>query len=126
MKTLMTKNVSVRTYQIGFVLSVLFTLAAFALATHHVPAFMSALSMSWIIGIVTALAFVQFATQLMFFLHLGNKEEGSQEKLVIFAATAFIVTILVSGSLWIMNTLSPRMMPDAAKMTQYMQSQVGM
>ncbi len=115
-----------KNYLTGFVLSVLFTLAAFALATHHMPVFMSALPMSWIIGTVIALAFVQFATQLIFFLHLGNKEEGSKEKLVIFAATGFIVAILVSGSLWIMNTLSPRMMPSTTQMTQYMQSQVGM
>ena len=115
-----------KNYLIGFVLSLLFTLIAFAVATHHTPAFITVLPISWIIGTIVALAFMQFVAQLVFFLHLNKKEEGSKEKQAIFAATIFIVIILVSGSLWIMNTLSPRMMPDTMHMVQYMQNQAGM
>jgi hypothetical protein len=37
-----------------------------------------------------------------------------------------IVGILLSGSIWIMFTLDQRMMPDAAQMTQYMDTQAGL
>ena len=67
MNTPITKKPGLRTYQIGFVLSVLLTLTAFALATHHVPAFMATLSTHWMIGIIIALAFVQFVVQLILY-----------------------------------------------------------
>jgi cytochrome o ubiquinol oxidase operon protein cyoD len=119
-------NMTLSSYITGFILSLLCTFAAYALATHHVPAFMASLGGVAVVALIVVLAFAQFAAQSLFFLRLGSKGEDSREKLVIFGATTFIVLLLVGGSLWIMNTLNQRMMPDAARMTQYMQNQAGM
>ena len=86
-------------YSLGFGLSVLLTVAAYVLVTHHVLA-------GWqLIGAVTLLAALQLLTQLWFFLHLGR---GSKSKwnLVIFLFMLMVVGILVLGSLWIMYNLN--------------------
>jgi cytochrome o ubiquinol oxidase subunit IV len=115
-------KISTRSYSIGFVLSILFTLFAYALATHAVPV---GFSTGMLIALIIALAFAQFLAQLIYFLHLSREKE-SHDKVIILSATVFIVILLVGGSLWIMATLNGRMMPDAAQMTQYMQDQAGM
>jgi cytochrome o ubiquinol oxidase operon protein cyoD len=117
-------KINLRSYIIGFLLSLLFTLFAYALATHAVPA-VAGLPMGVSIALIIGFAFAQFIAQLIHFLHLNLGRE-SRDKLIILCATVFIVIILVSGSLWIMNQLNGRMMPDAAQMTQYMQDQAGM
>jgi cytochrome o ubiquinol oxidase operon protein cyoD len=119
-------NMTLSSYIIGFILSLLSTFTAYALATHHVPVFMASLGGVTIVVLILVLAFTQFAAQSLFFLHLGSKGEDSREKLVIFGATTFIVVLLVGGSLWIMHTLNQRMTPNAVQMTQYMQNQAGM
>jgi cytochrome o ubiquinol oxidase operon protein cyoD len=107
-----------RAYVAGFVLSIVLTLTAYALVVQH------ALPQDALVAAIVVAAFLQFATQIVCFLHLG-RGAASRERLAILAAAAFIVTILVSGSLWIMFSLQSRMTPDSAQMEQYMQDQAG-
>ncbi|MDB5237482.1 MAG: cyoD [Parcubacteria group bacterium] len=108
-------------YVSGFILSLVLTFAAYRAATE--PA--SLLTKMQIIGWLIGLAALQFIVQLSFFFHLSF-ERSARERLAILAATIAVVTIVLSGSIWILLTLDARMMPDAAHMTQYMNSQPGL
>ena len=107
-----------RTYCIGFVLSLALTLCAYLLAVHHL------LSQQEALVALIVLACAQFAVQVICFLHLG-REAAARERLIVLGAAVLIVLILVSGSLWIMFTLNQRMTPGAAQMEQYMDDQQG-
>lgn len=114
---------SLRSYIAGFVLSVTFTLAAFALVELHIHAQNHAASNNPLIAVIIGLALIQFFIQLYFFLHLG-KETRPRWKLLTFAFMVGVVLILVIGSLWIMSNLNYRMTPD--QMNKYLQSQDGL
>ncbi len=109
-------------YVTGFILSLLFTLAAFTLATH--PALIFSLSLPVVAAILGMLALAQFVVQLFFFFHFG-RGAAARERFWILMFTLALVGILVSGSIWIMYTLDARMMPSPAQMEQYMNSQTG-
>jgi cytochrome o ubiquinol oxidase operon protein cyoD len=96
-------------YTIGFLLSVLITLTAFSIVTHHVFA------QKEIIISIILLACVQFFVQAIAFLHLGWGAV-SRERTIVFIFVSMIAAILVSGSLWIMISLNERMMPSTAQM----------
>ena len=98
----MSKNsqgATLRSYVIGFVTSVYLTLTAYIVAAHH--RFTRRNTIVTIIG----LALLQFAVQLLFFLHIGQ-ESKPRWRLVTFAFMVLVVAILVFGSLWIMTNLS--------------------
>lgn len=106
-----------RNYVIGYVGSLVFTIGAYLVVTHRVGA------TPVIIGIVIALAFSQFLTQLFLFLHLGE-EAKPRLKLTVFFGMIIVVAILVGGSIWIMTSLNNRMsIPQEIK---YMNSQDGL
>jgi cytochrome o ubiquinol oxidase operon protein cyoD len=107
-----------RTYAIGFILSLFLTLTAYFLATHL------ALGQTILIVTLMLLACIQFAVQAVCFLHLGSKD-GSHDRLIVLGFAVVVVLILTSGSLWIMFTLNGRMMPDNDQMEQYMNDQQG-
>ncbi|HUO50427.1 MAG TPA: cytochrome C oxidase subunit IV family protein [Candidatus Paceibacterota bacterium] len=107
-----------RAYVIGFLLSLLATIAAYALVVQH------ALSGEMLFGAIFVLAFAQLLVQLVCFLHLGAS--GTRMRTVALLVALAIVSILVIGSLWIMSTLNNRMMPSQDQMTQYMQDQTGL
>ncbi|MEI9913842.1 MAG: cytochrome o ubiquinol oxidase subunit IV [Candidatus Saccharibacteria bacterium] len=88
-------------YIAGFGLSLLLTLSAYLLVTHH------GASRNVLVGIVVALALTQFIVQIFFFLHLGQ-ESKPRWKLGIFFFMIGVVLILVFGSLWIMYSLNYR------------------
>ncbi len=88
-------------YIIGFGLSLLLTLSAYLLVTHH------GASRNVLVGIVAFLALCQFITQTYFFLHLGT-ESKPRWKIGIFFFMLGVVLILVVGSLWIMYNLNYR------------------
>ena len=93
-------------YILGFILSVLLTLAAFVIVTKN-------LLNGWDLALVlVGLALIQLWVQLIFFLHL-DREKASRWNLTIFLSTAGVVLILVAGSLWIMNNLNYHMPTDA-------------
>jgi cytochrome o ubiquinol oxidase operon protein cyoD len=91
-------------YAMGCVFSLLLTAASFFLV------FTKALSKSYLIYTVVALAFTQAVIQLLYFLHLG-KEEKPQWESIVFYFMVTILLILVLGSLWIMYDLNQRVMP---------------
>lgn len=102
-------------YIIGFVLSLALTALAYTLVVNRTE-----FSHSFVIGAITALAFVQFFAQLVFFLHLGT-EKKAWWKSVTFLFMVGVVLILVVGSLWIMNNLNYHMGHD--EINTYLQEQ---
>jgi cytochrome o ubiquinol oxidase operon protein cyoD len=97
---------TLRTYQIGFIISVLLTLAAAYLiwlheATLHQFPTHEALYVS-----LTALAVLQLLAQISFFLHVDQEEEGKWG-VVSLLLTSIIVCILIGGTLWVMSNLAP-------------------
>jgi cytochrome o ubiquinol oxidase subunit IV len=100
------KNGTLTSYIIGFLLSLVLTLAAYFLVEKQ-----------WfdrwtLILVITALAIVQMIVQLFFFLHLGN-ESKPRWNLHSFLFMALVVVVLAGGSLWIMYSLDVRVMPAA-------------
>ena len=90
-----------KSYLLGYLLSIALTAAAFLIVINR-------LLLGWdLIIVVVCLAIIQLWVQLIFFLHLGV-EENSRWNLAVFLSTAFLVLILVAGSLWIMNNLDYR------------------
>ncbi len=95
---------SYHSYLAGFMLCIGLTLLAFFLAFENLLA-------GWpLVLVIVALALVQAAAQLHFFLHLGE-EAKPQWNLLSFLFMLFIAFILVAGSLWIMYNLMVRTMP---------------
>lgn len=109
---------TLKSYVTGFVLSILFTVAAYLAVVHH--NYYS--NHHAIVAIIIALALAQFMVQLLFFLHLG-RETKPRWKLFVFVFMVTVVLILVFGSLWIMNNLSYRMTPQ--QINTYMNNQGG-
>jgi cytochrome o ubiquinol oxidase operon protein cyoD len=93
-----------RGYLIGFGLSALLTAIPFWLVM--TGALSAQATAVWIIG----LAFVQIVVHTLFFLHVNARAEGGWTLLALIF-TIVIVTIVISGSLWIMFHLNSNMMP---------------
>ena len=107
-----------RSYVFGFVLSLILTITAYLVITHLV------FSSVMLIVAIVLLAAIQFIVQMVCFLHMGT-QRSTRDRFIVLGFAAVIVTILVSGSLWIMNNLNNRMMPSTAQMEQYMNDQTG-
>lgn len=86
---------------IGFLISIICTLAAFFSAIYRIPAYL------WIIAL---LGILQTAAQFIFFFSLG-KERKPYWNLQMFIFMVLIVLIVVGLSLWIMYNLNYMMMP---------------
>lgn len=94
-----------KAYLIGFLLSILLTLAAYFIVVENV--FSNRILVSTIIG----LGIVQMLIQLLFFLHLGQEPKPYWNcQLFLFMLT--ILIILVIGSLWIMENLKYNVMSN--------------
>ncbi len=91
-------------YTIGFVLSIVLTLAAYVPVASHM------LSGNLLVGWIILLALIQFFIQLFFFLHIG-KGKSARWNIAAISFTLIIITIVVGGSLWIMHHLNNNMMP---------------
>lgn len=90
---------SVRSYSIGFGLSIVLTMIAYAFGTH-------AVMHGWaLLYGLAALAILQLFVQLVFFLHLGRGSEARWNR-TAFLFALMVVVILVFGSLWIMKNLN--------------------
>jgi cytochrome o ubiquinol oxidase operon protein cyoD len=95
---------SYHSYIAGFLLCIGLTLLSFFLTFENLLA-------GWpLILVIAALALIQAAVQLHFFLHLGD-EAKPQWNLFSFLFMLVIAFILVAGSLWIMFNLMVRTMP---------------
>lgn len=92
-------NKTLSHYVVGYLLSLALTLAAAGLVTLPNTENHTAITL----GLV-ALALVQFAVQLICFLHVGH-EKKPRYNLTVFAFALIVVCIVVGGTLWIMNNL---------------------
>lgn len=96
---------TLKSYVIGFITSLVLTGISFSLVTYRL------LSGYTLIYSLVALALTQAIFQLLFFLHLGREPKPKWET-AIFFFMLLILFIIVLGSLWVMNDLNERMMPD--------------
>lgn len=103
-------------YTIGFVLSLLLSLAAY----YYV---VLGGSETWLLPVLGILAITQMVVQLLFFLHLGE-EVRPRYRLASFGFMLIILIIVVVGSLWVMVNLNQNMMHMAPnEKTNYMMTQ---
>lgn len=99
---------SYKSYIIGFILCLLLTIVSFLLVyskllTGHTLAYT-------LIG----LGIVQAIIQMLFFLHVGQEDKPRWET-ISFCFMVMCVLILVIGSLWVLNDLNERVMPEMAQ-----------
>ncbi len=90
-------------YMVGFAVSIILTLMAFGLVEWRV------LTDNYLYVGISLLAIIQLIVQSMCFLRLNFNPEG-RWNLLPFLFTILIITILASGSLWIMYNLNYNMM----------------
>jgi cytochrome o ubiquinol oxidase operon protein cyoD len=95
---------SLKSYLVGFGLSVLLTAVPFALVMAGV---LPAAATGYL---VVAFAAVQIVVHMVFFLHMNARAEGGWTMLALIF-TVVIVVIALSGSLWVMHHLNTNMMP---------------
>lgn len=96
---------SLRSYLIGFGLSVVLTAIPFWLVMANVLDSKQATAF-----LVMAFAVVQIVVHMVYFLHMdARSEEGWTMMALIF--TIIMVVIALSGSLWVMYHLNTNMMP---------------
>ena len=95
---------TVKSYLIGFVLSVILTAIPFGLTMAHI------LPAATLIPVVVAIGVVQILVHLYFFLHM-NTSSSQMWNNAAFVFTVLIVGILIVGSLWVMYHLNTNMMP---------------
>ncbi|MCM5555925.1 cytochrome o ubiquinol oxidase subunit IV [Pleomorphomonas sp. NRK KF1] len=101
---------SLHHYARGMLLSVILTLAAFALVMT------GALPRNATIFVILVLAAIQIFVHLVDFLHIdGSLEQRWNVYAALFAL--LVVGILVGGSIWIMFSAHERMKPDMPGMT---------
>jgi len=96
---------SLQGYVIGFVLSVILTAIPFWLVMAHVFKSPTVTAFS-----IMALAGVQIVVHMIYFLHMTPKAEGGWNMLALIF-TLVLVTIALSGSMWVMYHLNANMMP---------------
>jgi cytochrome o ubiquinol oxidase operon protein cyoD len=95
---------SVRSYVIGFVLSVVLTALPFGLVMS------GALPAATAVPICIGLGVVQMIVHLVYFLHM-NASSSQSWNMAALVFTVVVVAILVVGSLWVMYHLNMNMMP---------------
>lgn len=102
---------SIKSYSIGFGLSVIITLIAYTLVARHVGSEHAELTHQVLSFAVLTLAITQLCIQAIFFLHLGS---GTRPRwnLTAFLFMLLVVFIVVAGSIWIMASLDYNMTPS--------------
>ncbi len=95
---------TVRSYVIGFILSLVFTFIPYYLVVNQT------VSGSSLLVTILAFAVMQMIVQVTFFLHLGRGPKPNWN-LFFFIATVGIILVVVGGSIMIMNNLYRNMMP---------------
>jgi cytochrome o ubiquinol oxidase operon protein cyoD len=100
---------SFATYTAGLGFALLLTGASFMV---------SQTNLLWEPGVpagLAVLAIAQMGVHLVFFLHIGTGPDNTNNVLAL-AFGLLVVTLIVSGSLWIMANLNANMMPASAIM----------
>jgi cytochrome o ubiquinol oxidase operon protein cyoD len=100
---------SMRSYVIGFILSLAFTLIPYSMVVNE------SISGTKLLATIIAIAVVQMIIQVVFFLHLG-RERKPRWQLYFLVGTVGGILVVVAGSIIIMNHLYGNMTPmDASK-----------
>jgi len=86
-------------YIFGFLISIFLTLASYFIVAEEL------LTSRFIDMMIIGLAVLQMIAQVIFFLHLGN-ESAPRWNLQLFLFMLLIVSIVVFGSIWIMEHLN--------------------
>lgn len=94
----------IRSYVIGFILSLSLTLASYTVAVSS-----QANAVSYSIAVLIGLAIVQIIVQVIYFLHLA-REPKPRWNTIAFITMVMVVLFIVVGSIWIMNNLNYNMM----------------
>lgn len=94
---------SVKSYMVGFVLSVILTVIPFGLVMFP------SMSKDAILAIILVFAVVQVIVHLVYFLHLDRSSE-QRWNVIAFIFSAVIIAFLVGLSLWIMFSIHHFMM----------------
>ena len=94
---------SVKSYAIGFILSVILTLIPFGLVMYPT------LPKSITLMIVLAFAVIQVLVHLVYFLHMDRSKE-QRENVIAFVFAGLVIVLLVGLSLWIMFSIHTYMM----------------
>jgi cytochrome o ubiquinol oxidase operon protein cyoD len=100
---------SFASYTAGLAFALLLTLASFVVSQTH---------LLWAPGVTAGLlvlAIAQMGVHLVFFLHIGTGSDNTNNVLAL-AFGVLIVTLVLSGSLWIMANLNANMLPESAIM----------
>jgi cytochrome o ubiquinol oxidase operon protein cyoD len=100
---------SIATYTAGLVFALLLTGASFLVSQTH---------LLWGPGVpagLAVLAIAQMGVHLVFFLHISTGSDNTNN-VVALAFGILIVTLIVSGTFWIMAHLNGNMMPASAIM----------
>ena len=98
-------HASVKSYLVGFVLSILLTAIPFGLVmnqNHY------GLTAETVLAAILALAVVQVFVHVVYFLHMDRSAE-QRWNVVAFSFTVMILVIVVSGSVWIMHNATTNM-----------------
>jgi cytochrome o ubiquinol oxidase operon protein cyoD len=102
---------SFATYTMGLVFALLLTGASFLVSQTH---------LLWPPGVpagLAVLAIAQMGVHLVFFLHISTGADNANNTLAL-AFGVLIVTLIVSGSLWIMANLNANMTSPASAIMQ--------
>jgi cytochrome o ubiquinol oxidase operon protein cyoD len=98
-------HASVKSYMIGFVLSVILTAIPFGLVmntTHY------GFTVDTVLAAILALAVVQVFVHVVYFLHMDRSAE-QRWNVLAFSFTVMILAIVVAGSIWIMHNATSNM-----------------
>jgi cytochrome o ubiquinol oxidase subunit IV len=96
---------SLKSYAIGFLLSVILTAVPFWLVMSKGFDKSSTTAM-----VILGFAAMQIMVHMIYFLHMNAKAEGGWSLLALIF-TVMVVVIMLSGSLWVMYHLNHNMMP---------------
>ena len=99
-------NHHLKSYIIGFVLSLALTIEAYLLVVNH------SYASSSLLIILLVMAIVQLLVQLFFFLHL-DRAIRAPWSIIMLLFMGMVVAIVVFGSLWIMQNLNYHIHPPA-------------
>ena len=98
-------HASVKSYMIGFVLSIILTAIPFGLVmdpAHH------GFTAETVLAAILVLAVVQVFVHIVYFLHMDRSAE-QRWNVVAFSFTILILVIVVAGSVWIMHNATTNM-----------------
>ncbi|AGZ36968.1 cytochrome o ubiquinol oxidase subunit IV [Pseudomonas sp. SWI6] len=94
---------SVKSYMIGFVLSIILTAIPFGLVMFP------SLPKNLTVLVVVAMAVIQVVVHLVYFLHMDRSKE-QRSNVSTFLFTTLVIALLVGLSLWIMFNIHIEMM----------------